>query len=248
MIRQVAKVIVGALVAAVPGILIHFFVHPRAGIAVASLSALIGALLALPGVSLRRTAKLFLATMVDYNLPVSHRIYDWVDEGTESPPSSFDDRFMGWIVAVDVVDRRRRWIFVALALGAVIGGVIAGRDYVAIGEGRTGVVLPMRNVRDSLESQVVMIAGLFSVWTASAFAMLAAPAFRRPILVCAGLGGFIGFMIAYTVQGPTGPRPISGVLILGTAGAAFAILIATVISSPSPDDFSQDKAEPPELP
>ena len=169
--------------------------------------------------------------MLRKNLPISDDIFDWVDGDSSEQPESktFSDAFTTWILAVDVVDRRRWMVLAGLAFGLIAGAGITFYDLTVIDTGGEGMLLPLRHSKDPLLTQALLGAIAVSIWTGAVVGIVAAPAFRRPILVGVLLSSFLSGMIGYAAQTGDGPGPIEMAVFFSTGAAAFAILLAAYL-------------------
>lgn len=218
----------GAVLGALPGVLIAVLVLPKVGVSVAALGAVVGALLAVPGTSLTRVMKMTATMIVARNIPLSDRAYDWIGKN-EAPPdetTSFSDTLLFWAVASDVSNRRGRIVAAGLVIGLIAGGAIAAHDVLAIHAGERGLVLPFEHTKDSLTVQVGLLTIASSIWSGVAAAVIAAPAYRRPLLLAVPFAAFIAFMIASAADTSRGGGPLGLVIMISSAAALVALFVA----------------------
>lgn len=212
--KSVFLCIVGGLIGAIPGTLIFFVGAIRPGVSVGLFGAFIGAMFALPGVSVARVFRMLAAWFVAKNVPfVSERIMEWGASPDEMPD---DDAFTGFSVLdwmeADHVQRRRGWmVLLGLALGLVIGvyrAVTAAPDH------------------DIIWSVVkVAVCGL---WSAAVAGLFASSAYRRPLLCAALPAAAWGALIGWTAQG----GDTSAVLWWVGASTTIALILAFIIAAP----------------
>lgn len=230
----------GAAGGALPGMLIGAFFNERVGVAVAALGAFAGALLTLPGVSVPRTLKLFVAVIIARNLPVSDRIYHWVDRDSNVADDPLDQALIQWLLGADVKKRRGWLVLGSLVAGLLIGAAISVHDVLAIEANRPGYMLPFAGSRDSLRTQGVLLLPLVATWTASAVALIAAPAYRRAIFLGVVLGGCFGFAIEYASATDHDHRIYVMAIVFATFAAGFAMLVAAI----GPPEYEQNQRVP----
>jgi len=239
------RVAMGAMLGALPGCLVMVTWNHRSGIVVAAFGAIAGALLALPGVSIGRTFRLLLAMIVARNVPVSDRIYDWVDgsEPQEDQAPPFSEAFGSWLLALEVKHRRGWLVLAALIIGLIAGAVLAVHDVNAHQAAQPGYVLPFEHSKDSIVVQGVMLSAAVAIWTAAAVALLAAPAYRRPVLLAIAIFGTIGFGVGYAASDGRGPGPLTLAVFLSTFTSGAAMFLAALISMEEGDEKNEQRGE-----
>lgn len=223
---------IAAVLGALPGVLIAEMLSPRIGAAVAALGTSAGALLYLPGVSPVRTLKLLIALVVARNLPASSWTLDWVDRGTPpvDDPTGITEAFTDWVLAKNIRVRRGWLVLFALLVGLLVGGAIAVHDVQAISANHAGLALPLKGSRDTLPVQGVILAIAFAIWTASAVGVIAAPAYRRPLLVCVPFAAFLGYAVGYAADNGRGTGPLGLALFASSSAATLALLVAAFMT------------------
>jgi hypothetical protein len=149
----------GGAVGVILGLLIGHFGNPNVGVSVSVLGSVVGALLSLTGVSLGRTLRLLVATLVTYNVKGPDRMYEWVDrdQPETDQPNVVSDRFTRWVMGADVVHRRTWLAVTGCVVGLIAGGILAVRDCSLVNAQQQGIVLPMQGSKDPLVMQAILL-------------------------------------------------------------------------------------------
>jgi hypothetical protein len=195
------------------------------GTAVGAIGAMAGALLALPGVSKSRTMRLLFAMVIGRNNPIGGTNLDWVDrqQPVVDDPAGVNARFMRWLFATHIADRRRWVVVVGLIAGAMIGAAITIKDIVALQNGGQGLMLPLPGAKDSLQAQAVLMSIACSIWSGAVLALAAAPAYRRMIVFAVLVAACLGSAIGFAAEDGRGAGPFALVVAATTAAAALAL-------------------------
>jgi uncharacterized membrane protein YfcA len=120
------------------------------------------------------------------------------------------------------VTRLQAWDLIALAVIALLGGVVTAWLSVGVGE-LVAVYLILRGFNITLAIALAVILSAFSVWSAIAYHVLVSGAIYWQILLFAGAGAIIGGMIAKHVVLFFSPSKLkmffaTWVLVMGLAG------------------------------
>ncbi|MCA9073105.1 MAG: hypothetical protein KDA84_29485, partial [Planctomycetaceae bacterium] len=222
------RAIVGTILGGIPGMVLFAFVSQRVGIATAVLGALVGAVIGIADLSVRRVCRLLFAIIVNYNLPGMDRLFDWVDDGTtiSSESKTLSEAVNDWLAAKDVEDRRCRIVMMGLVVGLLCGAGVSIFDAVQLMGDRQGILLPFDNSPDSLIVQSVLLSLACAIWFGAATGVLATPAFRRPILSAIVIASVLSGMIGFAAHDGRGPGPLEFVTVFSTVAAAGAIFLA----------------------
>lgn len=233
---------IAAAIGSVPGVIVISLGGHRPGVMLVAFGLFIGAAIGLPGVSLTRVLKLFVAVLVSYNIPGVEKIYDWADESPSGQPQTVEGsmELFRWVFGVDIENPRRWLVLSGLCVGLLLGAVVHVRDVIAIREGRPGVMLPWDHSRDSLESQAVMGTLGFAIWIAVVTAIIGAPAFGRPLIAAIVFSSVWAAAIGYNAMQPSGPTPAEFTLFIASAAATTALLLLCIWHSPEEPEESNE--------
>ena len=183
----------GALVGAVPGIVISLF-FGYGGLGIALGGAIVGFLAAYEQIGPIRLLSLAFFAMVG-NMTIGETVAQSAIDVTEQPPVRFpSDRFYGWILGGS---RRSRPLMIAVGLvtGATIIAVLFVYDRIAVLPGRMGWIRGLRDGHPMDAEQWLFIGYCSSSVVGAIITLGFSPAHRRPLCL-AGLVGILFGVIA----------------------------------------------------
>lgn len=228
--RMVVRLLIGSVIGAVPGCIVLACGNVSQGCGLIMGGIGIGGLLAIPDVSPRRVFRLFITVMVAKNIPfVQEGLVTWVDAKKEvAHETPFSDAFTAWLLARDTSTSRGWFVACGLVVGVMFGAGVVLRDVNEVIAGRPAVTLPQWGEKDTLETKVLIsiaIAIGIAIWITAGCGLLAAPAFRRPILIGGGgslyFGTCFGLLAGFPVMNPVNPMT----LMLTTMCVGIALLV-----------------------
>lgn len=243
-LRIVFTALMGIPAGAIPGVLVAQYVSWRVGVALVFLGMPIGAVVAFGIARPARILRLLTAVLVARNVrSLEGKAFEWVDTGSgpDETSEAASDRLLEWLSPRDAGPRRGGWVLAALVVGVIGGGVLTGRDVFSIKSGGPGILLPIPGAKDSLPAQAVLMSFCTAVWTAGGMGLLVSRSFRRPILLAAGMAGYLGICVGIAADDGRGSHPFQLAIALVTAAVAVALLLTGLGESAneaSPDDDS----------
>ena len=236
---KLLRYLAGLALGSAPGILLALSGNVRPGISVAAIGALVGALLAVPGVSAARVVKLFVATMISYNVPFVGGIDDILD--VDSPDSTEADSNNSHRIEAEQqqarIDRESRFagcvIRAAFLTGLVCCGFVASIDTLAVMSGGSGLILPFPYSNDSILAQGIMLTLAGATWTAVIAVSVVSKSCRN---ILAGIGLFTGFlsgMVGFAASNGRGPNGLTVAVFFTTIAVGVAVVVMAWLSNES---------------
>ena len=200
------RIIFGIVLGALPGILIAW-ASPNYGVAIAVAGGLIGGLVAWQRIGFVRLLGLAVFAVAGKAVP---SLAVAVLEATEDrDPTESNDGLTNWLGAGwgSNAGPRQGWlVIVGLLLGAILGGTASYFELqTALAKG-AGYVLPIVYSRSNFPSQAFYLAFLITTVFGVIASLVASSAFRRPMLMGAGIGGLFGLITGMSSSMPIGQK------------------------------------------
>lgn len=219
MLRILLTCIWPAIVGTFPGIVVGLIWDLRPGAGVAGIGALVGFLMGLRRMSVRRAAALTLGFMASrFTGPIGDRVLDDLDGETESNElEGMDVEFavLDWLL-LHGIRPRRGW---AVLVGAGLGLVWAVWQDMTSHSTEPDHLLHARSM----------------IWGAASAGVVASTAYRRPVIVATILSAYVGFCL--DIAENVGPYRLSGNQIdLCTLSAVGFTLLVTAICGGGEDE------------
>ncbi len=197
---------IGIVRGSLPGILIAW-ASPNYGVAIAIAGGLIGGLVAWQRIGFVRLLGLTVFAVAGKSIP---SLADAVLDATEDRDrTESKDGLTNWLGAGwrSNAGSRQGWlVIVGLLLGAIVGGAASYFELQTAQAKGAGYMLPIVYSRSDFPSQAFYLAFLITTVFGVIASLMASSAFRRPMLMGAGIGGLFGLITGMTSSMPIGQK------------------------------------------
>lgn len=176
------RYLIYGLIGSTPGLILAMW-NLRLGLGWAFAGAALVGTLAINGVSISRVLRLFVAMMISRNLPIPIQWMAPSDDELTQVEKMREQSVKNWFHGKDIVDRRGRFVLLAIMVGILVSFGVVGYDLWLTAPDAAKIFV-FREPKVTIEDKIWLLFLTVPGAMGGIVALLGCPAYRRPILMC----------------------------------------------------------------